>query len=67
MLVQEAINKLLQDRTAVVIAHRLSTIKHAHMIAVVEDGAIVEYGTHDELLAAGNLYKRLYEVQFREE
>jgi subfamily B ATP-binding cassette protein MsbA len=67
MLVQEAINNLLVDRTAVVIAHRLSTIKHAHMIAVVENGAIVEYGRHDELLAAGNLYKRLYEVQFREE
>lgn len=67
MLVQEAINNLLVDRTAIVIAHRLSTIKHAHMIAVVEDGAIVEYGRHDELIALGNLYKRLYEVQFREE
>jgi ATP-binding cassette, subfamily B, bacterial MsbA len=67
MLVQEAINNLLVDRTAVVIAHRLSTIKHAHMIAVVENGAIVEYGRHEELLAAGNLYKRLYEVQFRED
>jgi len=67
MLVQEAINNLLVDRTAIVIAHRLSTIKHAHMIAVVENGAIVEYGRHDELIALGNLYKRLYEVQFREE
>ncbi|MEO5931622.1 MAG: ABC transporter ATP-binding protein [Candidatus Kapaibacterium sp.] len=66
MFVQEAINNLLIDRTAVVIAHRLSTIKHAHMIAVVENGAIVEYGRHDELLAAGNLYRRLYDVQFRE-
>jgi subfamily B ATP-binding cassette protein MsbA len=66
MFVQEAINNLLIDRTAVVIAHRLSTIKHAHMIAVIEDGAVVEYGQHEELLAAGNLYKRLYEVQFRE-
>jgi len=66
MFVQEAINNLLIDRTAVVIAHRLSTIKHAHIIAVVEDGAIVEYGRHEDLLAAGNLYKRLYEVQFKE-
>jgi subfamily B ATP-binding cassette protein MsbA len=67
LLVQEAINNLLVDRTAVVIAHRLSTVKNAHTIAVIEDGAIVESGTHDELLAAGNLYRKLYEVQFREE
>jgi subfamily B ATP-binding cassette protein MsbA len=66
LLVQEAINNLLIDRTAIVIAHRLSTIKNAHMIAVVEDGAIVEVGTHDQLLAAGNLYRKLYDVQFRE-
>jgi ABC-type multidrug transport system fused ATPase/permease subunit len=64
--VQEAINNLLIDRTAIVIAHRLSTIKGAHMIAVVEDGAIVEVGTHEQLLAAGNLYRKLYDVQFRE-
>jgi subfamily B ATP-binding cassette protein MsbA len=67
MLVQEAINNLLIDRTAIVIAHRLSTVKTAHTIAVVEDGAIVESGTHDELLAAGNLYRKLYDVQFRED
>jgi ATP-binding cassette, subfamily B, bacterial MsbA len=66
LLVQEAINNLLLDRTAIVIAHRLSTVKNAHMIAVVEDGAIVEVGTHDQLLAAGNLYRKLYDVQFRE-
>jgi subfamily B ATP-binding cassette protein MsbA len=66
LLVQEAINNLLIDRTAIVIAHRLSTIKGAHMIAVVEDGAIVEVGTHEQLLAAGNLYRKLYDVQFRE-
>lgn len=67
MLVQDAINNLLVDRTAVVIAHRLSTIKNAHVIAVIENGAVVEAGTHDELLATGRLYRKLYEVQFREE
>jgi subfamily B ATP-binding cassette protein MsbA len=67
MLVQDAINNLLADRTAIVIAHRLSTIKNAHLIVVIEDGAIVETGTHEELLAADNLYRKLYDVQFREE
>jgi subfamily B ATP-binding cassette protein MsbA len=67
LLVQDAINNLLLDRTAIIIAHRLSTIRNAHLIAVIEDGALVESGTHDELLAAGNLYRKLYDVQFREE
>ncbi len=66
MLVQDAINNLLVDRTAVVIAHRLSTVKNAHMIVVIENGEIVERGTHDELIANGRLYRKLYEVQFRE-
>jgi len=67
MLVQEAINNLLTDRTAIVIAHRLSTIKTAHQIAVIQDGEIVERGTHGELLEAGKLYRKLYDVQFRDE
>jgi ATP-binding cassette, subfamily B, bacterial MsbA len=67
MLVQEAINRLLVDRTAIVIAHRLSTIRNADLIVVLEDGGVVEYGTHDELLERGRLYRKLYDVQFREE
>jgi ATP-binding cassette subfamily B protein len=47
-----------------VIAHRLSTIRDADLILVMEDGAIVEQGTHDELLAAGSAYARLYNAQF---
>jgi subfamily B ATP-binding cassette protein MsbA len=65
-LVQEAINNLLVNRTAIVIAHRLSTVKNADVIVVIENGTIVESGTHEELLTAGRLYKKLYDVQFRE-
>ncbi|MGC2331459.1 MAG: ABC transporter ATP-binding protein [Candidatus Acidiferrales bacterium] len=66
MLVQGALNNLMTGRTVFVIAHRLSTIRRADMIAVLEDGAIRERGTHDELLARGGIYARLYEMQFRD-
>ncbi|MFZ1205579.1 MAG: ABC transporter ATP-binding protein [Candidatus Acidiferrales bacterium] len=66
MQVQGALNNLMTGRTVFVIAHRLSTIRRADMIAVLEDGAIRERGTHDELLARGGLYARLYEMQFRD-
>lgn len=57
----------MQGRTTVIIAHRLSTVRVAHRIAVLDKGQLVEIGTHDELLAQGGLYARLYEMQFRED
>lgn len=66
-LIQEALQRLLKGRTAIVIAHRLSTIIHADLICVVQDGRIVEQGTHAELLARGGLYRQLYERQFMAE
>ncbi len=64
LLVQRAMKKLRSDRTSFVIAHRLSTIRDADVILVMEDGAIVEQGTHDVLLAAKGHYHRLYQTQF---
>ena len=63
-LVQEAIKKLMKDRTTLVIAHRLSTIINADQIIVLDDGKIVESGTHEELLSKNGVYKKLYEREF---
>ena len=64
LLLQHAMAALRTDRTSFVIAHRLSTIRDADLILVMEDGAIVEQGTHDSLLASGGAYARLYQAQF---
>ncbi len=67
MLVQQALNNLMQGRTTIVIAHRLSTVRSADRIIVMDGGRIAETGTHQELLSRGGIYRRLYELQFEEE
>ncbi len=62
--IQEAMNDLMKGRTCFVIAHRLSTIQNADVILVVKDGAVIEQGTHDELLASGGFYSTMYRSQF---
>jgi ABC-type multidrug transport system fused ATPase/permease subunit len=66
-LIQEALDRLLSRRTAIVIAHRLSTIRKADMICTMQDGKIVSKGTHEELLEEGELYATLYHRQFMEQ
>jgi subfamily B ATP-binding cassette protein MsbA len=66
LLVQGALNNLMTGRTVFVIAHRLSTIRRADIIAVLDNGTIRELGTHEELLARGGVYARLYDMQFRD-
>lgn len=62
-LVQEAIDRVMKGRTSIVIAHRLSTIRDADIIYVIDGGRIVEQGSHDDLIALGGTYKRLWEIQ----
>jgi len=65
-IVQEALERLMQNRTTVIVAHRLSTIKVADRIAVLNEGHVVELGTHTELMSQNGLYARLYSMQFRQ-
>ncbi len=66
-MVQQALDRLIAGRTTLVIAHRLSTVRNAHRLVVMDQGRIVETGTHAELLRKGGLYSRLYEMQFARE
>ena len=66
-VVQDALERLMEERTTFVIAHRLSTVQNADRIVVMDDGRIVQTGTHEALLAQAGLYRELYERQFREE
>src|SRR5712692_4157062 len=64
-LVFEALSNLMAGKTSIVIAHRLATVRRADVIFVIDEGRVVEQGTHSELLDKGGLYSRLYELQFR--
>ncbi len=66
LIIQKALERLLKGRTSFVIAHRLSTITNADRIVVIHDGAVVEQGTHEELLAKGEMYAELYKTGFQE-
>jgi ATP-binding cassette, subfamily B, bacterial MsbA len=65
-LVQQAIDRLMAERTVLVIAHRLATVRDADEIVVLDAGRVVQRGTHDQLFRAGGLYRRLYDLQFRD-
>jgi subfamily B ATP-binding cassette protein MsbA len=61
--VQDALNKLMKDRTSIIIAHRLSTIRHADFIVVLDQGSIAEMGTHEDLIQKDGIYNRLVSLQ----
>ncbi len=67
ILIQEALGRVMQDRTSIIIAHRLSTIQHVDRILVIHRGRIAEEGTHRELLLRGGIYTKLYQLQYRDQ
>jgi ABC-type multidrug transport system fused ATPase/permease subunit len=67
LIIQQALERVLRDRTSIIIAHRLSTVRNADMIVVLDEGRNAETGSHDELIEKGGLYRQLYEMQFRYE
>jgi len=67
ILIQRGLDQVLKGRTSIVIAHRLSTIRYSDRILVMQQGQVVEQGTHDELLQLNGLYRQLYDRQFAEE
>ncbi len=66
ILIQQSLDELCRGRTALVVAHRLSTVRNADVIVVIAEGRIVEQGTHEQLMAAGGVYRELYRLQFRD-
>jgi ATP-binding cassette subfamily B protein len=67
ILIQDALRRVLRGRTSIIIAHRLSTIQNVHRILVLHKGRIVEEGTHRDLLVAGGIYTKLYQLQYRDQ
>ena len=66
IMIQQALDELCKGRTTIVVAHRRSTIKRANSIAVIDQGRIIEQGTHEELIAQNGTYTNLYSLQFRD-
>ncbi len=67
VLIQEALGRVMRNRTSIIIAHRLSTIQHVDRILVIHRGRLIEEGTHRDLLVRGGIYTKLYELQYRDQ